>query len=136
MVQLKNILLEHWRVEMPKVITCVYQDCFMCGAKGKKIQKIIANSKVDLTIRKVSFASPEGKELCAEAVFNRGIGTMPFFTDGKKFSTSLVDFAEKCEEKTEKIRKNVKKSTHNSVKSTPTKTKRVHKKKGGKDESN
>lgn len=111
---------------MPKAITCVYQDCVMCGDRGKKIQKIIAESEIDLAIKKVSFAAPEGKELTHKALFEHEIGTMPFFTDGEKFSTRLEDFTKKCEEKPEKTRKNVKKNTK----------KRTHKKKGGINESN
>lgn len=111
---------------MPKGITCVYQDCIMCGDRGKKIQKIIAESEIDLVIKKVSFAAPEGKELIHKALSEYKIGTMPFFTDGEKFSTKLEDFTEKCEEKPEKTRKNVKKTTK----------KRTYKKKGGTNESN
>ena len=97
----------------------------MCGSKGKKIQKLISESKTDLAIKKISFASPEGKELCAEAVFKKGVKAMPFFTDGKKFSTRFEDFIEKDEEKPKKTRKNVKKSQ-----------KRIVKKKGDNNEPN
>lgn len=120
---------------MPKVITCVYQDCIMCGDRGKKIQKIIAESEIDLAIKKVSFAAPEGKELIHKALFEHKIGTMPFFTDGEKFSVKLEDFVENYEKKTEKSRENVHKSVHNSGKSAHNKIKRTHKKKGGDDES-
>ena len=111
---------------MPKVITCVYQDCIMCGDRGKKIQKIIAESEIDLAIKKVSFAAPEGKELIHKALFEHKIGTMPFFTDGEKFSTRLEDFTTKREEKLVKPRVKVKKNTK----------KRTYKKKGGTNESN
>lgn len=73
-----------------KEIVCVYQDCPMCGDKGKKLKKLIFDKK--LNVRKVSFASDEGKKLCHDAVFDNGIGTMPFFTDGDKFSDNLEDF--------------------------------------------
>lgn len=82
---------------MAKEIICVYQDCPMCGDRGKELKKIILDKK--LNVRKVSFASPEGKDLIHEAVFNQGIGTMPFFTDGTKFSTSIEDLVAKPKKK-------------------------------------
>lgn len=82
---------------MAKEIICVYQDCPLCGDRGKQLKKIILDKK--LNVRKVSFASPEGKDLIHEAVFNQGIGTMPFFTDGVKFSTSIEEIIEKPKKK-------------------------------------
>lgn len=82
---------------MAKEIICVYQDCPMCGDRGKQLKKIIIDKK--LNVRKVSFASEEGKGLIHEAVFNQGIGTMPFFTDGTKFSTSIEDLVAKPKKK-------------------------------------
>lgn len=78
---------------MNKEIICVYQDCPMCGDRGKKLKKLIFDKK--LNVRKVSFASEEGKELCGKAVFDHKISTMPFYTDGKKYSTNLEDFVSK-----------------------------------------
>ena len=75
---------------MANEIICVYQDCPLCGDKGKELKKLIFIKK--LNVRKVSFASEEGKELVHEAVFKHKIGSMPFFTDGKKFSNDLKDF--------------------------------------------
>ena len=72
---------------MTKELICVYQDCPMCGDKGKKLKKIILEK--NLNVKKVSFASDEGKDLCHKAVFEHGIKTMPFYTDGKKFSTNI-----------------------------------------------
>lgn len=85
---------------MAKEIICVYQDCPLCGDRGKQLKKIILDKK--LNVRKVSFASEEGKELIHEAVFNQGIGTMPFFTDGVKFSTSIEAITSKAPVLTEK----------------------------------
>lgn len=65
----------------------------MCGDRGKKLKKLIFDKK--LNVRKVSFASEEGKELCSKAVFDHKISTMPFYTDGKKYSTNLEDFVSK-----------------------------------------
>ena len=106
---------------MAKEIICVYQDCVMCGDRGKRLQKHI--EKEGINLRKVSFASPEGKEVCAEAVFNRGIGTMPFFTDGVKFSARIEDFAETTQESVH----NTTKSIHNTVKSVKKPRKSVKK---------
>ena len=99
---------------MDREIICVYQDCVMCGDKGKKAKKIILDNK--LNVRKVSFASDEGKNLIHEAVFNHGIESMPFFTDGKKYSYNLEDFLEKCEKIAKKPVKNVRKSAKKVVK--------------------
>lgn len=76
-----------------KDLICVYQDCPLCGDKGKKLKQTIKIN--NFNVRKVSFASEEGRELTHCALFEHKIGTMPFFTDGKKFSTKLTDFATK-----------------------------------------
>lgn len=93
---------------MNNEIICVYQDCVMCGDRGKKLKKLIFDK--DLNVRKVSFASDEGKNLIHEAVFKHKLGSMPFFTDGKKFSYKLEDFVEKEPEIAEKADKKAKKS--------------------------
>lgn len=100
---------------MNKEIICVYQDCIMCGDRGRKLKELIF--KENLKVRKVSFASDEGRSLIHQALFTHKIGTMPFYTDGKKFSTKLSDFIEtvKKEEKPKKVRKTVKKSTKKAV---------------------
>lgn len=85
----KSISQELWRKQMSKEIVCVYQDCPLCGDRGKQLKKLIFRK--NLNVRKVSFASEEGKRLCHEAVFEHKIGTMPFFTDGKKFSVKIED---------------------------------------------
>lgn len=74
---------------MAKEIICVYQDCVMCGDRGKKLKQFIVDK--GLNVRKVSFASPEGEDLCHKAVFEHGIGKMPFFTDGTKFSSDIKE---------------------------------------------
>lgn len=70
---------------MPEIIA-VYQDCVLCGVKGK--QTIAEYAEKGITLRKVSFISEEGRELCAKAV-SLGIGGMPFYTDGKVFATNI-----------------------------------------------
>lgn len=86
---------------MNKEIICVYQDCPLCGDRGKKLKKIIIAK--NLNVRKVSFASDEGRHLIHEAVFKHKMGSLPFFTDGERFSYSIVELtqpkAEKVEEK-------------------------------------
>lgn len=82
---------------MVKEIICVYQDCVMCGDKGKKLKQFAENKK--LNIRKVSFASEEGKDLIHEAVFIHNVKTMPFYTDGKQFSSNIEDFTKKSKSK-------------------------------------
>ena len=91
-----------------KEILCVYQDCPMCGDRGKKLKKLIFDKK--LNVRKISFASDEGKDLCYKAVFEHKIGTMPFFTDGEVFTNNIEELLGKSVEKTvKKVGKNVKK---------------------------
>lgn len=85
---------------MAKEIICVYQDCVLCGDRGKKIKQI-ASAK-NINIRKVSFASDEGKNLIHEAVFEHGIKTMPFYTDGKKFASDIEDFTTKTKKRSKK----------------------------------
>lgn len=87
---------------MNKEIICVYQDCPLCGDKGKKLKKLIIDK--NLSVKKVSFASEEGKDLCHKAVFEHKIQTMPFYTDGKKFSTDINDLL-KTTKKTKKVAK-------------------------------
>jgi len=88
---------------MTKEIICVYQDCVMCGDRGKKLKQYIDTN--GLNVRKVSFASDEGKELVHEALFEHKIGTMPFYTDGKKFASSIQKLVEKPTKKKESRKK-------------------------------
>ena len=90
---------------MAKEIIVVYQDCVMCGDNGKKIKQFIDTN--GLNVRKVSFASDEGKELVHSAVFEHKIKKMPFFTDGKKFAEKISEFTKKettPSKKTKKVR--------------------------------
>lgn len=82
---------------MSKEIICVYQDCAMCGDRGKKLKQFVETN--GLNVRKVSFASEEGKELIYQAMTDHGIKKMPFFTDGKKFSENISDFVKKADKK-------------------------------------
>jgi len=77
----------------------------MCGSRGKKLKKMAADNNI--TIRKVSFASEEGKELSHIAVFKKGIKKMPFFTDGDNYAEKIESLI--CKKATPKTRKDKKK---------------------------
>lgn len=85
---------------MAKEIIYVYQDCALCGSKGQKLRHF-ANQH-GFEIKKLGFTTDLAKVLIHEAVFEHGIGAMPFFTDGKKFSYKLSDFIEEEPKKVEK----------------------------------
>lgn len=85
---------------MAKEVVVVFQDCAFCDDAGRK--KIADFAARGINIRKVSFASPEGKELVKRAVFEHRIGVMPFYTDGNIFATNLDFFIEKEPKKTKK----------------------------------
>lgn len=90
-----------------KEIICVYQDCWLCGRKGERRKKFVEEH--GLRVRAVSFASPEGRDLCKNAIFYHGITKMPFYTDGKdKYSNFLDDFIAKSAKKTAKKKKTTK----------------------------
>lgn len=92
---------------MSKEIICVFQDCILCGDRGKKLKKLIFDKK--LNVRKVGFSTPEGRHLIHEAVFKYRMGSLPFFTDGKKFSYKLSDFIEQDKKTTKKRARRTKK---------------------------
>ena len=87
---LNNTSRERWEKQMAnKQYICCYQDCPLCGDKGKELKKLIFDKQ--LNVRKVSFASEEGRKLCHEAVLNHGIKNMPFFTDGTNYAQTLEE---------------------------------------------
>lgn len=93
---------------MNKEIIAVYQDCVLCGSKGRK--KVAEYAEKGISIRKVGFTTEEGKDLIHKAVFEHKIGQMPFYTDGEIFTTDLHDFVKNEEIPTEpKVRKRIKK---------------------------
>lgn len=71
---------------MVKEVIAVYQDCVLCGAKGRK--KAAEYAKKGVIIRKVGFTTPEGRELCYQAV-KKGIGYMPFYVLDGDFAESI-----------------------------------------------
>lgn len=82
---------------MSREIICVYQDCAMCGDRGKKLKHFVETNGIN--VRKVSFASEEGKELIYQAMTDHRIKKLPFFTDGKKFTENISDFVKKADKK-------------------------------------
>lgn len=97
-----------------KQITCVYQDCPLCGSQGKTILDLATSNGA--SIRKVSFVSEEGKDLIYKALTKHKIGTMPFFTDGEYFATNLNDLFQKREKKgSKKLQKREKKEVENEL---------------------
>ena len=92
---------------MTKEIICVYQDCVMCGDRGKKLKQLIFDK--NLNVRKVSFASPEGQHLIHEAIFVHKIGTLPLFVKGDRFSNNIEDLLKRAPKKSKKSNKTKKK---------------------------
>lgn len=86
-----------------KLITVVYQDCPLCGDRGREVKKIVAEKGIRL--RKVTFASDEGRKLINEAVFNHGIKSMPFYTDGVRFTSTIAEIIAKPVEKSVEVEK-------------------------------
>ena len=93
---------------MSNEVVCVYQDCPMCGSKGNELKKVLISKGIQ--IRKVSFASPEGKELITEALSKHGIGTMPFYVMDGRFSTEVDRVLEPVEKPVEKPKRRVRKT--------------------------
>lgn len=98
---------------MGKEIIAVFQDCVLCGDKGRK--KIAEFAAKGINIRKIGFTTPEGKELIHKAVFEHNIGSMPFFTDGEKFSVKIDDFIAKPAKTTKKSTKNAKENKNGAI---------------------
>lgn len=97
-----------------KEIICVYQDCPLCGSRGKAILDLATSNGV--AIRKVSFASDEGKDLIYKALTKHKIGTMPFFSDGEQFATNIDELLKKREKKpTKKSQKREKKEVESEL---------------------
>ena len=89
-----------------KQIMLVYQDCPMCGARknwGDAQTKIATDHGFDII--KTPYYATGVKGLIMRAC-EAGIGHLPFFTDGKKFSYNLEDFVEKPERKTTRRKRN------------------------------
>jgi len=94
-------------------IVAVYQDCVLCGVKGR--MKIAEYANKGISIKKVGFATPEGRELCAKAV-SMGIGSMPFYVDEEKqvFSVNIDELLKNTDKKTVKKQKKARKHGTNA----------------------
>lgn len=76
---------------MSKTIIAIYQDCFLCGSKKEKGEKMLEElSAAGANFRKLSFATLEGREHCLKAIEN-GVTKMPFFTDGEIYAADYHD---------------------------------------------
>lgn len=112
---------------MSKTIIAVYQDCFLCGSKREKGEKMLAElAKAGASFRKLSFATIEGREHCMKAI-EAGVKTMPFFTDGKTYASDYKTLLE-AESKAQNERDEVEPQTI-EIKATiePKKTKKTKK---------
>lgn len=85
-------------------VVMVYQDCPLCGDRGKRIKEVLKKSR-GIRFKKVSFATTEGREYCAQSI-EKGIKRMPFFVDGDRYCQTLEEVLgageKKAEKKTEK----------------------------------
>lgn len=78
-------------------IIAVFQDCVLCGVKGRKT--IAEYAEKGVSIRKVGFTTEEGGRLIHEAVMEHGIGSLPFYVAGGKFSSSLEELIKESQER-------------------------------------
>lgn len=78
---------------MPKkTIYLVYQDCALCGDRGKvRKVEIEKATKKGVKVLKLPFTSDFAGELIHKALIEHKIGSMPFYTDGEKFGYHLAD---------------------------------------------
>lgn len=87
---------------MAREIIAVYQDCVLCGVKGRR--KIAAYAEKGFIIRKVGFTTEEGRELCYQAI-QRGIGYMPFYVSDDEFAASIDALIPKKPKTAKKLQK-------------------------------
>lgn len=100
-------------------IIAVYQDCVLCGVKGR--QKVAEYAAKGVNIRKVSFITDEGRELCAKAV-KKGIGSMPFYVREGNFTTDIEALiTQKPANKTKKTQKIANSTAKKQIKAKETK---------------
>lgn len=103
---------------MAREIIAVFQDCVLCGVKGRK--KIAEYAAKGFNIRKVGFTTDEGRELCYQAV-QKGIGQMPFYVSEGQFSTNIQTFTSDNTPKAPKPSKSAKKSPKKATRERKTK---------------
>ena len=90
-------------------ITVVFQDCYLCGSKGRAKAQILA--KQGIILRKVGFSTAEGSDLIHEAVFRHKIKNMPFYVENDVFAQTLEELLDKTAEKPKETPKKKRKST-------------------------
>ena len=91
-----------------RTVYLVFQDCPLCGDKGKARKIEIADvAKYGIKVEKLSFASKQGSFFCSELVLGhkaKGVG-LPFYTDGETYTNNLMDFIElPIEQEAQKVR--------------------------------
>lgn len=89
-----------------KKIMVVYQDCYLCGSRRKTIPPKIKRL-VDLgyEVLLMGFTNPAAKPFIAKAV-ELGIGSMPFYTDGEHFASTINEMIDLISpKKSRKIKK-------------------------------
>lgn len=91
---------------MAKEVLFVFQDCVF-GACANQSAQAAEAAKKGITLRLTPFNAPGARALILEAK-SRGVGRLPFYTDRKKFSYNLDDFAPQADstEKANRATKN------------------------------
>ena len=81
-------------------IYLVYQDCALCGDRGR-VRKIEIQDAFDkgYEVVKMPFTNPIAGELIHKSLFEHKIEKMPFYTDGEKFGYSIDDVIVKPKKK-------------------------------------
>lgn len=80
---------------MTKEVLYVFQDCALGACANPAAQMADAENK-GITLRLTPFNAPGARSLILQAK-SRGVGRLPFYTDGKKFSYDLNDFVPQAE---------------------------------------
>lgn len=80
---------------MPKEIKLIYQDCVRCnGREAWADQQYELAKHYGFAIKRTPHTATGADGLIREARLH-GVTALAFFTDGKKFSTDLIDFVPK-----------------------------------------
>lgn len=77
---------------MSKEVFLVFQDCPYCAPRekwGEEQKRVAAENSIHVV--PTHFNTPGVDGLITKAM-SRGINSLPFFTDGERFSYNLIDF--------------------------------------------
>ena len=87
-------------------IFLVYQDCALCGDRGR-VRKIEIQDAFDkgYEVVKMPFTNPMAGELIHKALFEHKIEKMPFYTDGVRFTSTIAEIIAKPVEKSVEVEK-------------------------------